>query len=187
MTAKARIPAGHGVRHDRTVQKYEHDTSKLRGKLKEPTICSKCSAVFHNRRRTWEMKPAGAGQIICPACMRIRDKNPKGLITLKGQFKDAQHKQVIGLVKDAEERENQKHPSLSNHVDRIQSRGPYHFHGRQPFTEVHRRTIETMAIVASWNCTTTKTKIVCASHGRDETDRPHAPEANPYQKEVTTS
>ncbi|UVT16120.1 MAG: ATPase [Nitrospira sp.] len=108
MTAKTK--AGLGARRDRTVQEYQHDTYKLRGKLKEPTVCIDCGALYHKGRWTWGAKPADADEISCPACMRIRDKYPKGLVTLKGSFKDVQHEQVIGLVKNAEERENREHP-----------------------------------------------------------------------------
>jgi NMD protein affecting ribosome stability and mRNA decay len=110
MTSKPLSPAGLITRRDRTVQEYQHDTYKLRGKLKEPTVCTECGAVFHKGRWTWSAKPADADEIICPACLRIRDKYPKGLVTIKGGFKDEQHHQVIGLVRNAEEAEKKEHP-----------------------------------------------------------------------------
>jgi NMD protein affecting ribosome stability and mRNA decay len=112
MTAKMKTAAGLGARHDRTVQEYQHDTYKLRGKLKEPTLCTECGALFHKGRWTWAIKPADAEaeEVICPACMRIRDKYPKGFITLKGSFKDEQREQVIGLVNNTEKVEKNEHP-----------------------------------------------------------------------------
>jgi len=110
MAAKTNKPAGLGARRDRTVQEYQHDTYKLRGKLKEPTVCSECRALFHKGRWTWGSAPANAGEIVCPACLRIRDKYPKGLVTIKGGVKDEQHEQVIGLVKNTEEIEKKEHP-----------------------------------------------------------------------------
>lgn len=59
-------------------------------------------------------KPTDANEIICPACLRIHDKYPKGLVTLKGSFKDEQHEQVIGLVKNTERIENKEHPYLES-------------------------------------------------------------------------
>ncbi len=53
MTAKTKTSAGLGARHDRTVQEYQHDTYKLREKLKEPTTCTECGAVFHKGRVNW--------------------------------------------------------------------------------------------------------------------------------------
>lgn len=104
MAAKPKSPAGLGARRDRSVQEYQHDTYKLRGKLKEPTVCTECGALFHKGRWTWGMKSADADEIVCPACMRIRDKYPKGIVTIKGGFKDEQHEQVIGVAKNARRR-----------------------------------------------------------------------------------
>jgi NMD protein affecting ribosome stability and mRNA decay len=91
-------------------QEDEHDTYKLQGKLKEPTVCPTCGAVFHKGRWTWGAKLEGAHEALCPACHRIHDKYPKGLITIKGPFKDTQREQVIGLVKNTEEKEKKEHP-----------------------------------------------------------------------------
>lgn len=110
MTTQAKTPAGVGARHDRTIQEYQHDTYKLRGKLTEPTVCTECGALFHKGRWTCGAKPADADEIICPACMRIRDKYPKGLVTLKGSFKDDQQEQVTGVVKNVEDTEKDEHP-----------------------------------------------------------------------------
>lgn len=110
MTGQSKSQAGPGARRDRIVQEYQHDTYKLRGKLKEPTVCTECGALFHRGRWTWGNAPADADEIICPACMRIRDKYPKGIVTVKGSFKDEQHAQVIGLVKNTEELEKKEHP-----------------------------------------------------------------------------
>jgi NMD protein affecting ribosome stability and mRNA decay len=103
------------------VQEYQHDTYKLRGKLKESTLCTECGAVFHKGRWTWEAKPDGACEIVCPACMRVRDKYPKGLLTVKGSFKDEQREQVMGLIRNTEAQEKQEHP-LSRVMDIQQER-----------------------------------------------------------------
>ena len=110
MTAKTKPEGGLGARHDRTIQEYQHDTYKLRGKLKEPTMCTECGALFHKGRWTWGAKPAEADELICPACMRVRDKYPKGVVMLKGGFKDEQREQVIGVARNAEKAEKQEHP-----------------------------------------------------------------------------
>jgi NMD protein affecting ribosome stability and mRNA decay len=110
MAAQSNMPASLGARRDRTIQEYQHDTYKLRGKLKEPTTCPDCGALFQKGRWTWGTAPSGAEQAICPACHRIRDKYPMGLVTIKGSFKDEQRDQVIGLVKNEEEKEKKEHP-----------------------------------------------------------------------------
>jgi NMD protein affecting ribosome stability and mRNA decay len=110
MSTHSKIPSGLGTRRDKTYQEDEHDSYKLPGKLKEPTVCPTCSAVFHLGRWTWAAKPAGAHETQCPACHRIHDKYPKGLVTIKGPFKDTQHEQLIGVVRNMEEKEKKEHP-----------------------------------------------------------------------------
>ena len=110
MAPRVKTAAGRGVRRDRTVQEYQHDTYKQRGKLKEPTVCSGCGAFFHKGRWTWGYAPVQAKSSICPACQRTRDKYPKGLVTITGQFKDVQREQVQGVIRNAEAREMQEHP-----------------------------------------------------------------------------
>ena len=46
MSTHSKIPSGLGARRDKTYQEDEHDTYKLQGKLKEPTVCPTCGAVF---------------------------------------------------------------------------------------------------------------------------------------------
>ena len=69
--------SGHGARHDRFVQEQQ-DSYKMPGKLKEPTTCKACGAIYHKGRWSWGVKQTGADEIVCPACLRIQDKSPKG-------------------------------------------------------------------------------------------------------------
>ena len=110
MASKIKRPTGHGPRRDRIVQEYEHDPYKLRGKLKEPTVCSGCGALFHKGRWTWAFVPSGATSTTCPACHRVHDKYPKGLVTITGTFNESQQDQVRGVIKNAEARESREHP-----------------------------------------------------------------------------
>ena len=110
MSEQTKTPAGLGARRDRTLQEHRHDTYKLAGKLKEPTVCPECGALFHKGRWTWGTVPSSAEKASCPACLRIRDKYPKGFVTIKGSFKDEQHEQMMGVVKNAEETEKKEHP-----------------------------------------------------------------------------
>ena len=110
MSPKAKTPAGLGVRRDRIVQEYQHDTYKLPGKLKEPTVCPECGAVFHKGRWTWAPRPVGAHEALCPACHRIRDKYPKGLLTIAGPFLINHREEILGVVRNTEAKEKAEHP-----------------------------------------------------------------------------
>ncbi len=116
MAAKRKTVAGRGVRRDRTVQEYVHDTFKIKGKLREPTACPECRAVYHKGRWTWAKVPAGAHQAVCPACRRTKDKVPAGMVTLKGTFLRGHKGEILGLARNAEKHESRQH-ALSRIMD----------------------------------------------------------------------
>ncbi len=98
MSARAKAPAGRAPRRDRTIQEYQHDTYKAKKKLKEPTVCSECRVVFHKGRWSWAPQPPGAHEALCPACHRNKDHNPKGLLTLRGDFLAGHYDELLGLI-----------------------------------------------------------------------------------------
>lgn len=101
---------GHEARRDRFVEESRHDSYKVPSKLAEPTVCPKCSAVFHKGRWSWVAPPVGAEETVCPACHRLQDKRPKGVLMLKGTFASQQSEQVMGVIKNIETKENKEHP-----------------------------------------------------------------------------
>lgn len=104
-TSTNRIPQRH-----RTIQEYQHDTYKQKGKLKEPTVCPQCGAVFHKGRWTWGARPAQAHEAVCPACHRINDTYPKGMLTLKGPYFAANRTEILNLALNEEAKEKKEHP-----------------------------------------------------------------------------
>jgi hypothetical protein len=63
-----------------------HDPYMSKSKLPEPTVCPQCHAADHQGRWTWTPRPAVAHEEMCPACLRIRDKNPAEFLTLRGRY-----------------------------------------------------------------------------------------------------
>jgi len=110
MTKRAPVPSSRPPQRHRTVQEYEHDTYKLKGKLKEPAVCPQCGAVFHKGRWTWVSKPAQAHGAVCPACHRIADKYPKGMLTLNGPYFVARREEILNLARNEEAKEKKEHP-----------------------------------------------------------------------------
>lgn len=110
MTGQAKVPPGPAPRRDRRIQEYEHDAYKNKGKLKEPTACTQCEAVYHKGRWTWNPKPAKAHETLCPACHRIKDHYPQGFLTLKGSFLAEHHEEILGLIRNEEMKEKGEHP-----------------------------------------------------------------------------
>lgn len=101
-------PAASQPRTDR--QSREADTYALRGKLPEPSSCPSCGASYREGRWTWRPAPPDAHDTECPACRRIADDFPAGIVTLSGAFTAAHADEIRGLVRNIEEREKQEHP-----------------------------------------------------------------------------
>jgi NMD protein affecting ribosome stability and mRNA decay len=97
-------------RHDRLLQEYEHDPYHARLKLKEPSICSDCGAVFQRGRWQWGNAPLGAHQVLCPACARTRDEMPAAYLTMRGAYIRKHLDEIMHLVRNHTQRERGEHP-----------------------------------------------------------------------------
>ena len=98
------------LRREQLFEGLVHDSYKSSRKLREPTRCPDCGAVFHKGRWTWGTAPKDAHEEMCPACHRIHDKFPAGYVTLKGEFFRGQREQILHLVKHHEVKEKAEHP-----------------------------------------------------------------------------
>ncbi len=110
MKGRAIPQPGKARRRDRDVREHEHDSYRAKGKPTEPTACPQCGAVFHKGRWSWIERPAKAKDALCPACQRIEDKYPKGILTLSGSYVDAHEDELLGLVRNEERQEKASHP-----------------------------------------------------------------------------
>jgi len=87
-----------------------HDPYKAAAKLHEPTLCSQCGAVFHQGRWQWMPAPSGAHAALCPACHRINDRYPAGILTLSGAIVAARKDELVHLARSQEKAEKPEHP-----------------------------------------------------------------------------
>ncbi len=87
------------------------DSYLPRGASRSVSICGSCRAVYMNKR--WYVagdsaevasKEAKTVLIVCPACLKIRDNFPGGIVTLRGEYVLAHKQDVINLIKNEEER-----------------------------------------------------------------------------------
>ncbi len=98
-------------RRDRLVRERVHDPYRAREKPTEPTYCPACSVAWHKGRWQWsEEPPQGARAVLCPACRRVRDAAPAGLLTIEGWFVPEHKDEIVGLVRRCEEDERSTHP-----------------------------------------------------------------------------
>jgi len=88
-----------------------------KGAAKEGTVCRKCGASYRNRH--WTMEPEEvregvsepvAGTVICPACQRMADDNPAGIVTLQGDYLLEHEDEILNILKHTEARSRQKNP-----------------------------------------------------------------------------
>ncbi|MEP7181957.1 MAG: BCAM0308 family protein [Betaproteobacteria bacterium] len=103
-------PAGVIHQHRRIFDDLRHDPYQARRKFAEPTVCADCGAVYH--RGHWQRgeAPADAARALCPACDRIRDRLPAGVVMIEGPFFAAHRDEILRLVEHEAARERDTHP-----------------------------------------------------------------------------
>ena len=94
------------VRRDQLRQERVHDSYKLQAKLPEPAVCPECGAVYQAGRWQWGEKPAGASEVSCPACHRLRDRFPVGFVEISGDFFAGHRDEMMRLIRHHEEKTN---------------------------------------------------------------------------------
>lgn len=73
-------------------------------------MCPRCGAVFHRGRWTWNPRPDQAHEEMCPACHRIEDKYPAGILHLGGAFPKTHRDEVLNAVRHQEAEAKREHP-----------------------------------------------------------------------------
>jgi hypothetical protein len=97
-------------RRDRLIQEREHDVYRTSKKLPDPSACKTCRAVYRKGRWQWGHPPVEAKPVLCPACHRIEDDMPAGILKLAGEFHLEHRAEILGLIRNIEERELKDHP-----------------------------------------------------------------------------
>lgn len=84
---------------------------------KDPNICPKCGAVYRNKR--WEFDENLIHDIKlkgdydkkkCPACRKIEDNYPMGLVFISGRFVTKHKNTILNTIKSEEKRAMEKNP-----------------------------------------------------------------------------
>lgn len=110
MSGKGKIYIRRGVRP------HQEDPYLLRSAYKEPTVCPTCKLIYHNKRWFWddklikELEKQGADYQKCPACRKIEDRYPMGILHISGEFAGAHKEDILRLLKNEEKRAMEKNP-----------------------------------------------------------------------------
>lgn len=79
--------------------------------LPEGALCRGCGISYHNKRWQAEPVPGGGGsQVLCPACQRMEDHNPAGVVTLSGPYLAAHKEEILNTIKQQEAKSREKNP-----------------------------------------------------------------------------
>ena len=95
--------AGHAQK-DHILDPYQRQQ-----KLDDDTICPQCGAVYHKGRWQWEARPEHGHEALCPACRRINDKFPAGVVELRGSLGHQRKEEIVHLARYQEETEKSEH------------------------------------------------------------------------------
>ncbi len=79
-------------------------------KYPEGTLCSGCGALFSGGRWTWNDIPEQTNSAVCPACRRIADNYPAGIIEMSGDFLGDHRTEIMNLVRNTSSKEVNEHP-----------------------------------------------------------------------------
>lgn len=109
MTQKPVSDYVHHPRRDLPLDQHVDDPYLSREKLTEPTVCPDCGAIFHKGHWQWGKAADGAVEHRCPACSRIHDKVPAGVLTLQGEFFNAHKSEIMHLIHNKESQEKAEH------------------------------------------------------------------------------
>lgn len=87
------------------------DSYSEKGAARSLSLCELCRSVYRNKR--WYADPglyeaakreSHAVEAICPACRRIREDVPGGIVTLKGSYVQTHKQELLNLIRNEEGR-----------------------------------------------------------------------------------
>ena len=95
---------------ERAYDKRNEDSYQSKGKYQEPSVCTGCGAIFKKGHWSWGVAEANAHKHICPACQRIHDRVPAGVLTISGDFFPQHQQEILNLIHNTEAKEKSQHP-----------------------------------------------------------------------------
>lgn len=87
------------------------DPYLLDDRINGSAVCIECHAIFQNKR--WSIdeelyrkrsSQRNVKSILCPACKKVKDNFPGGILKLKGDFLHEHQGEIINLIKNEEKR-----------------------------------------------------------------------------------
>ena len=115
---------------DRKGRKFESETDQKRGRNRrnldpyvmdegrpEPAVCIRCHAVYKNKHWYFEenefkylRENREAVETACPACQKITQSYPEGVVTLRGDYLWHHEEEIRNILKNEENKAMAKNP-----------------------------------------------------------------------------
>lgn len=86
------------------------DLTRQPAKLRGPTCCPGCGAIYRGGRWRWEAIPAAPRAALCPACRQVRSRDPLASVTLSGELPAAHRDEMLARARACERAQNRNHP-----------------------------------------------------------------------------
>jgi NMD protein affecting ribosome stability and mRNA decay len=106
----ARNSSPHPARPRATIQDFD-DPYLPDHHLPDDTLCSRCGAIYRTQRWTFDearrnllLAATDAHQVVCPACRKVADRDPQGIVTLRGDYWPQHRQEILNLIRHEEER-----------------------------------------------------------------------------------
>ncbi len=83
----------------------------------EPAICETCHALYRNKR--WYLDPKmvaecqddpGVHRVTCPACQKIAERYPEGIVTLSGGYLWDHEEEIRNILRNEENKAMARNP-----------------------------------------------------------------------------
>jgi NMD protein affecting ribosome stability and mRNA decay len=86
------------------------DPYQLQQKPQDGTACPQCGVAFTGGRWSWRSDEPPTKRELCPACRRINERFPAGVLTLKGPFVREHRDELVRMARHQETLEKDEHP-----------------------------------------------------------------------------
>lgn len=106
-----------GISDKRGRKRTSDDPYAPEGGWKEPAVCQSCQAVY--RQKSWHLEPdrvAAMQQdpavqwVTCPACLKIAEHYPEGIVTLRGDYLWRHEAEIRNILSNEAARVMAKNP-----------------------------------------------------------------------------
>ncbi len=76
----------------------------------ETLFCSHCGAVYQGNRWIWAARPNHYSETLCPACLRVRDRVPAAILTVRGDCLTEHKSEILKLIREKVQKIGKQYP-----------------------------------------------------------------------------